>query len=442
MNDETNEGSGWRGRIPEMTPERVVLLGGIVLALGLALVLAWTELRRPADVSDSSVPFRPTEAKQREVQPKDSAGLSTWPTFRLDRQRTGYLPLRGFGPPFERVWRYGSKPLLEFPPVIASGRLFFVDNDGHAFALDADTGRKRWERRIARLNASSPTYSKGRLFIVNLAPGQALSLDADTGRTVWKKSLPCRSESSPIVVRNLVFFGCEDGDLYAVRAGNGKTVWRTRLGGAIKAAPAYRNGTLFVGDYGGLMNAVRARDGKLLWQTSSLGPGLGRAGSFYSTPAVSFGRVYSGNNDGRVYSFDSRTGDLAWTFSTGGWVYSGPAVASVPGTKPSVYIGSFDGNVYALDARDGGLRWTFDMGGKVIGSLSVIGRLVYASTFEGTTTYGIGTRKGNKRFTYFTGAYMPAISDGRRLYLVGYSSIHALEPKRSVRRPAPGRKPS
>ena len=137
-------------------------------------------------------------------------------------------------------------------------------------------------------------------------------------------------------------------------------------------------------------------------------------------------------------------GDLqvAWTFSTGGWVYSGPAVASVPGTKPSVYIGSFDGNVYALDARDGGLRWTFDMGGKVIGSLSVIGRLVYASTFEGTTTYGIGTRKGNKRFTYFTGAYMPAISDGRRLYLVGYSSIHALEPKRSVRRPAPGRKPS
>ena len=30
MNDETNEGSGWRGRIPEMTPERIVLLGGIV----------------------------------------------------------------------------------------------------------------------------------------------------------------------------------------------------------------------------------------------------------------------------------------------------------------------------------------------------------------------------------------------------------------------------
>lgn len=427
MADEKEGVPRWQDRIPEPTPERVVLLAGVLLALSLAVLLAWSELKRPADVSNESVPFRASQDQPTE-RVRKGKGVVSWPTFRLNRQRTGYLPIRGIRPPFERIWRYGAKPLLEFPPVIAAGKLFFVDNDGHAIALDAKTGKKVWMRRIARLNASSPTFSRGRLYIVNLEPGQVVALDAETGRPVWKRALPCRSESSPIVVRGLIFFGCEDGSLYAKKTSNGKTRWRTALGGAIKAAPAYRMGTLFVGDYGGLMNAVRARDGRVLWQSSSLGPGLGRAGSFYSTPAVAFGRVYSGNNDGRVYSFDSRTGELAWSFSTGGWVYSGPAVASVPGTKPSVYIGSFDGNIYALDARDGGLRWSFDMGGRVIGSLSVIGRIVYASTFDGTSTYGLGVRKGNRRFSYFTGAYMPAVSDGQRLYIVGYSSIHALKP--------------
>ena len=160
----------------------------------------------------------------------------------------------------------------------------------------------------------------------------------------------------------------------------------------------------------------------------SLGGSFGRAGSFYSTPAVAYGRVYLGSNDGRVYSFDKNTGELAWTYSTGDWVYSGPSVAQVPGTPPTVYIGSFDGNVYALNARSGEARWTFPMGGQVIGSLSVIGRTVYAATFDGTTTYGISAKSGRKVFEFHTGAYMPGISDGEKLYLVGYSSIHAMKP--------------
>jgi hypothetical protein len=37
-------------------------------------------------------------------------------------------------------------------------------------------------------------------------------------------------------------------------------------------------------------------------------------------------------------------------------------------------------------------------------------------------------KTGRVVFRYRTGAYTPVISDGRRIYLVGYSSIHALEP--------------
>mgnify|MGYP003440375465 FL=1 len=432
MNDDEIKDPGPQDEVPPprpwwRKPQNLVAAGLVIVAVVAGGVLiAYNELKRPEDVSNTSVPFE--EPVTKEKPKKEKSGAIDWPTFRYDRQRTGFLDVKGIKPPYERVWRYGDTPLLEFPPSIANGVLYFVDNDGHAFALSAKNGHKIWQRRIASLNASTPTYSDGRLYIVNLEPGQVMSLDAKTGRQIWKKSLPCRSESSPLVVHETVYFGCEDSNLHALKAKNGKALWTTGVSGAIKGAPAYDNGTIYVGDYGGAMTAIRAKTGEVRWSTQALGPGLGQAGSFYSTPAVAYGRVYAGNNDSRVYSFDADTGELAWTYSTGGYVYSGPTVAKVKGTPPTVYIGSFDGNAYALDAKTGEARWTFDMGGRVIGSLSVIGRTVYAATFDGTSTYGISAKSGRKTYDFHSGAYMPAISDGEKLYLVGYSSIHAMKP--------------
>ena len=285
-----------------------------------------------------------------------------------------------------------------------------------------------WKKQIAELNASSPAYSRGRLFIANLEPGQVIALDAKSGDTLWRRELPGRTESSPVVVGNRVYVGCECGELYALNAKTGGVKWSTQLGGEIKAAPAYDQGHLYVGTYGGGMYSVRASNGAIQWSADGLSSGISGAGNFYATPAVAFGRVFAGNTDSRVYSFDQDTGELAWTYSTGGYVYSGTAVADTKHSAPTVYFGSYDGNAYALNAKTGDVRWTQDMGGRVIGSVVVIGETMYIAEFDDTNIYGFRLRDGKKKFSYHTGAYMPAITDGRRLYLVGYSSIHALDP--------------
>lgn len=402
----------------------VALAAGFLLLFGGGAALAYGLLKRPPDIHNPEVTFTPEEPGKT----KKRARRMSWPLYGYDRARTRYFPLKRVDPPFRKVWRYGDKPLLEFPPVVAGGRLYFVDNDGHAVSLHARTGRVLWKRRVGELNASSPAYRRERLYIVNLEPGRVMKLHARTGRTLWKRSLPARAESSPLVIGRTVFFGAEDGRLYALSTTNGEERWSTQLGGPVKAAPAYYRGVLYVGDYGGYMNAVDARTGELLWQSSDLGPGLGTSGAFYSTPAVAFGRVYAGNNDSRVYSFDRTDGTTAWTYSTGGYVYSGPAVANTRRTEPTVYIGSFDGNVYALDARTGEPRWTRSAGGQVIGSLTVIGDIVYVAEFTDTSTRGFSLKDGRKVFEYPRGTYTPVVSDGRWMYLVGYSSITALRP--------------
>jgi outer membrane protein assembly factor BamB len=415
-----SEGLLHRNRLPAV----VLLAAAIVLSIG---IVGYELLKRPADVHNPNAIFKP----QKPPPPKQAKTVN-WPIFGYDRARTRYLPVKGIKPPFDKLWRFTDRPLLEFPPIYVAGKLYFVNNSGYAHALDADTGKELWKRRVGRLNASSPAYYRHRLYIVNLIPGHVLKLDAKTGKTIWKRSLPSRAESSPIAVGRTVYFGCEDGNLYALSTVNGNLRWATGLGGPIKSAPAYYGGKLFVGDYGGYMNAVDAETGKLVWQSGSLGPGFGASGAFYSTPAVAFGRVYAGNNDGRVYSFETGSGALAWSYSTGGYVYSGPTVAGTRHSPPTVFIGSFDGNVYALGARNGNLRWSRSAGGQVIGSLSAVGDIVYVAEFSNKTTSGFLMRSGKRVFRYPKGTYSPVVSDGRRIYLTGYSSITALQPHRGV----------
>jgi outer membrane protein assembly factor BamB len=384
------------------------------------IVAGYLAVRRPPDVLNTGAAFSTIE---KEV--KDLGG--NWPYYGLTPSRTRYLPAK-IKPPYQRIWTFKAKALMEFSPVYGKGRVYGENNNALLFALDAETGKPAWKRKIGNLNASSPAFSDGVVYAVTLDPGQVLALDADSGKTLWKRRLPGRVESSPVVANDRVFVGCEDGKLRALNAKNGKVSWETGLSGAIKAAPALVDGILYAADYGGAVSAVHAKNGEVKWSTGSQGSSFGRSGRFYSTPAVIFGRVYVGNIDGRVYSLEASSGDIAWTRTLGGYVYAGPAVADTPKTPPTVYIGSYGGSFYALDAKNGGVRWQIDAHGRVNGAASVIGEVVYfASIDDPKGAVGVSTRNGKKVWQFSAGAYNPIISDGNRLFLTGYRTVAGLK---------------
>jgi outer membrane protein assembly factor BamB len=298
------------------------------------------------------------------------------------------------------------------------------------YALNVHGGHIEWKNKIGTLNASSPAYSHGTLFAVNLEPQQAVALDAKKGKVLWRTPLPGRSESSPLVHNGKVIFGCESGDIFALDAKTGKVRWTVHTGGAVKGALAYDNGTLFADNYAGEVWALDAGNGHVKWTANTQGGGFLHGGGVYSTPAVAFGRVYLGGLDGRVYSFEEKTGALAWSHSTGAEVYSSPAVADPPHAPPTVFIGSEDKHFYALDAKTGAVRWEHYLNGIVLGSSSVVDRTVYVSAIgPNIGTFGYGVSKGQQVFYNAEGEYNPVISDGRRIYLTGTSTIRAFRPQ-------------
>jgi outer membrane protein assembly factor BamB len=384
-------------------------------------------LKRPDDVSNPDAAFARKEGAGKEKDPKPAKTVN-WTRYGYDTGRSKFLDSPRVRPPFRKVWKYTGDELIEFPPIYVDGRLYFIDNDGVYVALDAKTGKVIWKKQLASLNASSPAYFKGVLYSVSLSPGQALAVRARDGKVLWRKPLDGRAESSPLVMKGRMYFGNESGELLALDIKDGSTIWETGLGGAIKAAPAYGDGKIYVGDYGGKMNAVAADDGHIVWQTSDLGLGIAGSGRFYSTAAVAFGRVYAGDVDNRVYSFDADTGEIAWTFSAGDYVYSGIAAADTKGTGPTVYFGSHDRNVYAVDAKDGKVKWAEGAGGQISGPATVIGDVVYVSTFSGNATIGLDLGTGRRVFSFDDGEYGPVVSDGQWLYLTGGVTVVAFEP--------------
>src|SRR5207248_3153752 len=104
-------------------------------------------------------PASPTRTKRRKaVSGRAELASVAWPVYGYDAQRLRWVPSR-VAPPFRRVWTFRARTLVEFPPVLAYGRLFVVNNTGTAFAISAANGRVQWRFRTGRCSAASPAVA-------------------------------------------------------------------------------------------------------------------------------------------------------------------------------------------------------------------------------------------------------------------------------------------
>src|SRR5579885_2896244 len=88
--------------------------------------------------------------------------------------------------------------------------------------------------------------------------------------------------------------------------------------------------------------------------------GLPGGSNSYSQPAVAFGRLFVGADDGSVYSLDAASGCAYWAFKSDMFGRFAPIVAPIhgyPGTSYAVYFVTRSSTAYAIDAHDGRLLW-------------------------------------------------------------------------------------
>ena len=409
-----------------MTRRRLAILAAALLvgAAAAALLLGRGRGERPQGVPETTAPTRHVTRR--------SHSAFSWPVYGFDAARTHSAPLK-LRPPFRIVWKvYADSSFIEFPPVLASGRLFFGTNHGLVLAVQAASGRIGWHRQFAGCIASSPAVGDGVVYVGLMDPppcsGSAstflVALDAQDGRTLWRFSAGA-IEASPLLARGRVYFGSWDHRVYALEARTGRLEWSFSTGGRVKGGVALAGRTVYAGSYDGYLYALDARGGGLRWTA-----GGGRLGGIYATPSVAQGRVFVSSTNGRVYAF-SLSGKELWSVKTGSYVYSPAALAGA-----TAYVGSYDHRLYALAQATGRTRWSYDAGAPISGAPTVINGLVYFSTCGSCSTYesnpqarrtfALEAATGRLVWSFHDGEYSPVIGDERRLYLTGFTSLYGL----------------
>ncbi len=263
----------------------------------------------------------------------------------------------------------------------------------------------------------------------------------------WKFPTGDRIVSSPVYADGTIFFGGDDGNVYAVNAADGRQLWKRRTGGPVSATPAVAGAILYVGSYDGKFYALDARTGNPRWKFATGGERRFEARGlhgmqpknqtiadpfdiFLSSPVLGGGSVYFGSGDGNVYALDAQTGDLKWKFQTGDVVHASPAYAD-----GIVFVGSWDSYFYALDARTGTEKWRFHGGEDALmhnqvgfqSSAAVINGVVYVGCRD-SNLYAIDAATGKEKWRFNNSASWvissPAVTQGKVIFGTSDSSLY------------------
>ena len=406
---------------------------GVVVVLaagGLAAWLIWG--RAPEDVSNPDAEFTaPTEEpKPEKRKPKDFV----WPIFGYTPDRAKYFPTQVVKPPFKQGVARTA------PTACSSSRRCWR------------TRRSTWSRtraRPSRVNADNgkrplaPPRRHPERGLAGLVEGPAVHGDARRARHARcaRRTARCcgrrTSRAAPSrrrYVRNgRVYFGSEDGTVYAVRAKNGQhdlDLRRERRG----------EGRARVLGPQALLRRLRRRRLRDPGERRQRGlehrrpPGSRWDGAATSTRPPPW-----------------HSGASTWGTRTGACTRSPPAAArprgrSRPGPtstrarrrRRSAAAGrpSSSAPTPAASTRSTPAPARSDgRSSRRAGSpapSSVIGPVVYFANLETRETHGLDVRTGKEVFRHKGGGFAPPISDGETLYLTGYATQLAFKPRKEA----------
>src|SRR5690348_8731937 len=219
----------------------IVLAAIVVVATGVVAAVVIHRLQQEGNIRGSST----EEFNTTSVAPPAPAipGIQ-WAQYGYDSEHSRSVRVAGVRPPFRRVWWYGAGSLVEFPPVLGFGRLYFSTNSGKFVAISQKTGKRAWKYLSHRCVAASPAlgpYKHGTVYAVFLnrppcnakhGDGRVIAFSAGIGRIRWQKAIG-PSETSPTIEDNRLYVGDWNGNVWALDARTGATIWKFATRGAV-----------------------------------------------------------------------------------------------------------------------------------------------------------------------------------------------------------------
>ena len=111
-------------------------------------------------------------------------------------------------------------PSVSSSPTVVAGIVYIGADNSNVYALDAQSGEKKWTFHTKGPVASSPVVVNGVIYVGGLDNRDSndtnmYAIDAESGKQKWSFQTGGSVYSTPAVVNNIVYIGSADGKVYA-----------------------------------------------------------------------------------------------------------------------------------------------------------------------------------------------------------------------------------
>jgi outer membrane protein assembly factor BamB len=327
-----------------------------------------------------------------------------WPVGRGNAQSTGVAD-EILAPPLAVLWKFsaGKDGPFEANAVVADGTVYVGSFDGNLYAIDANTGKKKWAYKTELGFSAAAAVNNGRVFAGD-ADGVVVCLNADSGEKVWEFTTGGEIDGGLNFYQDKLLVGSQDATLYCLSCETGEKVWEFKIGDQIRALPTVAGNRCFLAGCDGKLHVVDLDTGTAAG-TIDIDSPTG------CTPAVVDKLVFFGTEGSTFFAIHWADQSVAWKFtSERNLSYRASAAA----TPQAVVIGGRDKQVLAFEPATGKVQWRYTARHRVDSSPVISGKVVYFGSSDGRVT-ALNLASGEPVWQYEAGGQFtaaPAIAKG------------------------------
>ena len=274
-------------------------------------------------------------------------------------------------------WKYETKGPVNSTPLLVKGKVMFLSYDGFFYALNSKDGTLEWKFKTggeSKFNVkdyyngsfkpdfwdfylSSAVVNDNTVYFGS-SDTNVYALDIETGTKKWHYKTGGSIHSSPAISGNSLVVGSWDSNIYCLDITTGKENWTLSTGKDLKtyiwlgvqASPSIDEGVVYVGSRDARLYAINLNTGEPLWVQDKFDRSW-----MPSSAAIGEKNLYTGSSDSfSFFSIDRKTGNINYATKTNAYTFSSPAI-----DDEMAYIGSANGRFWGIELKSGNIKWEF-----------------------------------------------------------------------------------
>ncbi len=249
----------------------------------------------------------------------------------------------------------------------AGGGLYLSTERGLVYCLAGERREVLWKLEVSEGLTSSPFLGAENIYVYDKASN--LYCLSKKGSMLWKKDFKQKITTGITEFKKNIYFGTEQGILFALATASGGELWRFEAGDAVSSTPVINDGRIIVGcdDYN---LYILAEKGNLLDKIKT-------GSKIHSFPLVEKSLLYFGTDDHYFYCFNLAKRKKKWKRKIGGKIFS-PLVVD----RKRIFFLCWNNVLYCLNKKNGNILWWQIIPSRSFYRLEISGEKILVSSFS------------------------------------------------------------